>query len=160
MVPGWHTIGTCPPSYSWLIKFIRIEFNDFHIIKTKPIALQQDKVQHKGVIKYWFQGYSQFLLTHQIEEGTIWNMDDTGFWIGIPGGEEVIVPRGVTELYTASPENRTTITIIEAVSKIGKVTPPVLVIPSKVHMDSWYHESLYGTVFYYQNQVIQMTNLL
>jgi hypothetical protein len=57
----------------------------------------------------------------------------------------VIVPCGVTELYTASPENRTSITIIEAVSAIGKATPPVLIIPGKVHMDSWYHESLHGT---------------
>jgi len=72
-------------------------------------------------------------------------MDETGFRIGIPGGEEVIVPNGVTELYTASPENRTSITIIEAVSAVGKVTPPVLIIPGKVHMESWYHESLQGT---------------
>lgn len=72
-------------------------------------------------------------------------MDETGFRIGIPGGEEVIVLRGVTELYTASPENWTTITIIKAVSGIGKATPPVLIIPGKVHMDSWYHKSLHGT---------------
>jgi hypothetical protein len=72
-------------------------------------------------------------------------MDETSFQIGIPGGEEVIVPRTVTELYTASPENRTSITIIEAVSACGKVTPPVLIIPAKTHMDSWYNEGLYGT---------------
>ena len=72
-------------------------------------------------------------------------MDETGFWIGILGGEEVIVPSGVTELYTASPENQTTITIIKAVSAVGKSTPPVLIIPRKVHMNSWYHESLHGT---------------
>jgi hypothetical protein len=63
-------------------------------------------------------------------------MDKTGFQIGIPGGEEVIVPCGVTELYTASPENRTSITVIEAVSAMGKVTPPILIIPGKVHMES------------------------
>jgi hypothetical protein len=59
--------------------------------------------------------------------------------------QEVIVPRKVTELYTASPENRPSITIIEAVSAVGKAIPPVLVIPGKVHMDSWYHENLHGT---------------
>ena len=63
-------------------------------------------------------------------------MDETGFQVGIPGGEEVIVPHTVTELYTASPENRTSITIIEAVSARGKVTPPVLIMPTKSHMDS------------------------
>jgi hypothetical protein len=48
-------------------------------------------------------------------------------------------------LHTASPENLTSITVIEAVSAVGKATPPVLIIPGKVHMDSWYHESLRGT---------------
>jgi hypothetical protein len=56
----------------------------------------------------------------------------------------VIVPRNAIELYTASLENRTSITIIEAVSAAGEVTPPILIIPGKVHMDSWYHESLIG----------------
>jgi hypothetical protein len=31
------------------------------------------------------------------------------------------------------------------VSATRKVTPPVLIIPSKVHMELWYHESLHGT---------------
>ena len=72
-------------------------------------------------------------------------MDETGFRIGIPGGERVIVPRAANELYTPSPENRTSITILEAVSAVGKVIPPVLVIPGKIHMDSWYHANLQGT---------------
>jgi hypothetical protein len=134
-----------PPSQSWLTKFIKNELHDFHIIKTKPIAQQRSKAQDEPTINKWFHDYQQFLLAHQIEPHSIWNMDETGFRIGIPGGEEVIVPCGVTELYTASPENRTSITIIEAVSAIGKATPPVLIIPGKVHMESWYHESLHGT---------------
>jgi hypothetical protein len=72
-------------------------------------------------------------------------MDETGFRIRIPGGERVIVPRAATELYTPSPENRTSITILEAVSAVGGVIPPVLIIPGKIHMDSWYHTSLEGT---------------
>ena len=69
-------------------------------------------------------------------------MDETGFQIGIPGGEQVIVPHGVTELYTEIPENRTSITVIEAVSASGIATPPPLIVPGKVHMESWYHGSL------------------
>jgi hypothetical protein len=75
----------------------------------------------------------------------IWNMDETGFQVGIPGGEEVIVPITASELYTPSPENKASITVIEAVSASGKVTPPVLIIPGKVHMESWYHENLSST---------------
>jgi hypothetical protein len=66
-------------------------------------------------------------------------MDETGFRIRIPGGERVIVPRIAKELYTPSPKNQTSITIIEAMSAIGGVIPPLLIIPSQIHMDSWYH---------------------
>jgi hypothetical protein len=92
-----------PPSQSWLTKFMRTELQDFHIIKTKPIAQQRSTAQSESVVTEWFYNYQQFLLAYDIEPDSIWNMDETGFQIGIPGGEEVIVPRTVTELYTASP---------------------------------------------------------
>ena len=71
-------------------------------------------------------------------------MDETGFRIGILGGERVIVPRTAKELYTLSPENRLSITIVEAVSTVGGVIPLVLVLLAKIHMESWYHENLKG----------------
>ena len=63
-------------------------------------------------------------------------MDETSFRIRILGGERVIVLKAAKELYTLSPKNRTSITILEAVSAVGKVIPPVLVILGKIHMDS------------------------
>ena len=72
-------------------------------------------------------------------------MDETGFRIRILGGERVIVPRTAKELYTLSPKNRTSITILKAVSAVGKVIPPILIILGKIHMDSWYHTNLKGT---------------
>ena len=56
----------------------------------------------------------------------------------------MLIPRIVIELYTASPKNRTLITIIEAVSTSRKVIPPILIIAAKTHMDSWYNEDLHG----------------
>lgn len=52
-------------------------------------------------------------------------MDEAGFRIGIPGGQKVIVPRNVTEMYTPSPENRLSITIIESVCSTGATIAPV-----------------------------------
>jgi len=57
----------------------------------------------------------------------------------------VIVPRNVTELYTPSPENRILIIVIESVCSNGTVIALVLIIHSKTHMESWYHENLAGT---------------
>jgi len=90
------------------------------------------------VIEEWFQNYSKFLYEHAIQLEDLWNMDETGFRIGILGGEQVIVLAIVHELYTLSLENRTLITIVELVSASGKVIPPVLIIQGKRHMESWY----------------------
>jgi hypothetical protein len=63
-------------------------------------------------------------------------MDETGFRIGIPSGQTVIVPRSVVELYTPSPKNRLSITIIESVCSNGTVIALVLIILGKTHMES------------------------
>jgi transposase len=68
-----------PPSYSWLIKFIKNELHDFHTIKTKPIAQQHAQAQDESVIEQWFNNYSQFLLVNNIQPHSIWNMDETSF---------------------------------------------------------------------------------
>ncbi|KFY20161.1 hypothetical protein V493_07734, partial [Pseudogymnoascus sp. VKM F-4281 (FW-2241)] len=112
---------------------------------TKPIAQQRARAQDETVVQEWFQKYQAFILQHSIKPESIWNMDETGFRIGIPGGERVIVPRTAKELYTPSPENRLSVTVLETVSAVGGSIPPVLVLPGKIHMDSWYHENLLGT---------------
>ena len=54
------------------------------------------------------------------------------------------MPRTVKELYTLSSKNHTSITILKAVSIVGKVIPPILIILGKIHMDSWYYSNLKG----------------
>jgi len=132
------------PSMSWLTKFLKNELHEFHIIKTKPIALQRVVAQDYEIVTKWFRNYQEFIREGGIQGKDIWNMDETGFRVGIPGGQTVIVPREVTELYTPSPENRISITVIESVCSNGTVIAPVLIIPGKTHMEVWYHENLVG----------------
>jgi DDE superfamily endonuclease len=133
-----------PPSQSWLTKFIKDELQDFHTIKTKPLSQQRVAAQDAETIGEWFRKFQRFYTHEKIEGKNIWNMDETGFRVGIPGGQQVIVPRHITELYTISPENRVSITVIESVCSIGATIAPVLIIPGKMHMESWYNQNLSG----------------
>ena len=73
-------------------------------------------------------------------------MDKSGARVGYPKGEEVIVPIEVKEIYTSSPENRKSVTIIEAVSADGREPPPPVVIcPGKRIIESWIHDNLKGS---------------
>ena len=108
------------PSQSWVTKYNRNELQDFHFITTKPIAIQRTRAQDESKVTEWCEKYFRFTWHRNIQPESIWNMDETGFRIGIPGGERVIVPRAVKELYIPSPENRTSITVIETVHAGGK----------------------------------------
>ena len=72
-------------------------------------------------------------------------MDESGARIGCPGGEHVVVPTEVKELYTSSPENRKSVTIIESIIADGREPPPPFVIaPGQKIMDNWIADELVG----------------
>jgi hypothetical protein len=55
-------------------------------------------------------------------------MDELGGRVGCLNREEVIALIEVKELYTASPENRKSMTIIEAICVDGSEPPPPMII--------------------------------
>jgi hypothetical protein len=69
----------------------------------------------------------------------IFNMDETGARVGCPKGQEVVVPKRLKELYTSSPENRISVTIIETICADGsEPIPPVVICPGVRIMESWF----------------------
>jgi hypothetical protein len=59
------------------------------------------------------------------------NFDETGARVGCAGSEAMVVPIEVMELYKASPENRKSVTICEAIRADGsELPPPFIIVPS------------------------------
>jgi hypothetical protein len=72
-------------------------------------------------VRNWFKEYTDTLAEYKITKGkNILNMDESGVRVGCPGGEHVVVPVDVKELYTASPENRKSVTVLETVIADGR----------------------------------------
>jgi len=72
-------------------------------------------------------------------------MNESGIRVGYIKGEYIIIPIEVKEIYTASPENRKSITIIETIIADRKEPPPLFIItPGKKIMDNWIAEELTG----------------
>jgi hypothetical protein len=72
-------------------------------------------------------------------------MDESGIRIGCPKGEKIIVPIDVKELYSASPENRKSVTLIETISADGKKPiPPFIIAPGAKIMENWITAELVG----------------
>ena len=72
-------------------------------------------------------------------------MDDSGVRVGCPSGEKIIVPIGVDDQYSSSPENRKSITIIETIRADGsKTLPPFIIAPGAYIMENWIATELEG----------------
>jgi len=72
-------------------------------------------------------------------------MDESGARVGCPTGEHIIVPAEVKEMYTASPENRKSLTIIETIIASGEEPlPPFIITPGQNIMQNWISEKLVG----------------
>jgi len=75
----------------------------------------------------------------------IFNMEESGIRIGCSTGEIVIVLTHVKELYTVSPENRKSLTIIETICVDRSLPPPPVVIsPGAKIMENWIHDNRTG----------------
>ena len=117
-----------------------------HTITTKPIARDRVDTHDEKDMEEWFDKYKTTLAKYSIKKGkNIHNMDESGARVGCPKGEEVVVPIEVKEMYTSSPENRKSVTIIEVVSADGREPPPPFVIcPGRRIMESWIYDNLKG----------------
>jgi hypothetical protein len=110
----------------------------------KPIARNRVESHNEKDVEEWFDKYQATLDKYSIKTGkNIYNIDESGARVGYPTGEEVIVPVDVKELYTSSPENCKSVTIIEAISADSCKPLPLLVIcPGKRIMESWIQDNL------------------
>src|SRR5947208_17137022 len=90
--------------------------------------------------------YESKLEERKIRRGKyVYNFDETGARIGCPRGEEIVVPIDMKEKYTPSPENRKSVSIMEAIQADGSRPPPLANIVLGRHvMVSWVHDNLQG----------------
>lgn len=134
-----------PPSHSWFQKWLKRN-PSLHTIKTKPIAQVRIATYSEEDLQNFFVEYQNTLSKYGINRAKyILNMDESGIRIGCPTGEIVIVPTEDKELYTASPENRKPLTIIETICADGSLPPPrVVICAGEKIMANRIHDNLTG----------------
>ena len=107
-------------------------------VRQRPIDLVRAAAEDVEEIQGWFLKYKAICKEHGIQPNDIWNMDETGFRIGVAKQQTVL-----TELpgrYTALPSsnNRESLTIIEAISAGGSAILASLILSGKMHLSTWY----------------------
>jgi hypothetical protein len=137
-------ISSKRPSKQCLVYWLKGNKN-LYTIETKPIARTKLDSHTEQDVKDWFKSYHETLAEYKITKAkNVLNMDELGARVGCPAGEHVIVPIEVKELYTASPENRKSVTIIETIQADGREPPPpfFIITPGQKNTDNWIRDEL------------------
>ena len=77
------------------------------------------------------------IIDHGILPESTWNMDETGFRIGM-GKDQLIVTKRKRAHYFGIPENRESAIAIECISAGGNHLPAFLILSGQMHMAQWY----------------------
>ena len=99
---------------------------------------QRKVANNAASIKTWYKDFHSTYLEKGIQAGDCWNMDKSGFQIGMGRNQKVITKDIYQQSYIGSVSNRKLVTVVEAISGGGKTIPPHIILSGKVHQECWY----------------------
>jgi hypothetical protein len=104
---------------------------------------QRAKCEDPQVIRDWFRLVKNVITKYGIEEQDIYNFDETGFQMGVISTAKVITGTERSNPPIAiQPGNREWVTAIDCISTAGWSLPPVIIFEGKVHISTWYTDTL------------------
>lgn len=128
-----------PPTVGihWTTRFLR----RYGYTTAVQRALEADRQASESLqsVEEYFRKLWVVLQERGIEAKNLYNMDETGFRIGV-GKDQLVITRRKRRQYLAMPENRESATSIECISADGTVIPACLILTAEVHMARWYQQ--------------------
>lgn len=120
---------------NWTTRFLQRHKYDKKL--QKKLHSDRQTSEDLSRVAEYFQKLSDVYQEEGILPQDIWNMDETGFRIGV-GKDQLIVTKRKRAHYFGIPENRESATAIEAISAGGQYIPAFLIVAGQVHMAQWY----------------------
>jgi hypothetical protein len=74
----------------------------------------------------------------------IHNINEKSCRLACPTREDVVVPVRIKEMYVRVPENRLSVTVVESISADSKAIPPLVIVPGRNIIMSWFSEQMTG----------------
>ena len=124
-----------PVGPNWTSRFLKR--HGYFKKRQKMLHAERQASEDLTRVSQYFQCLRQVIQENGIPPEDIWNMDETGFRIGV-GRDQLIVTKRMRAHYFGVPENRESATAIEAISANGDVIPAFLILSGQMHMASWY----------------------
>ena len=106
-------------------------YPEIHAIMTTPLEATRKEAADVHTMKDQFELLWICLANYGIGARDIWNMDKTGFMVGMLKKCIVMVPREMKKCYTQNPNNKELITCIECISASGEFILSMIIIKGK-----------------------------
>ncbi len=90
-----------------------------------------------GKITHWFEVIGKILQEPAILAENVYNMDETGVMLSMPGSIKVLVRKDDRRNYRGARVKRTTVTAIECISADGRYLNPMIIWPATTHRSNW-----------------------
>jgi hypothetical protein len=120
---------------NWVTRFVKR--HHYRTVCQKTLDKERQEAEDIEVITKWYRLLKETIDEHGIQPADIWNMDETGFCIGV-GKDQMVVTRKSKSSYLGIPTNRESATAIEAISTSKQYIPAFLILSGAVHLGRWY----------------------
>jgi Tc5 transposase DNA-binding domain len=134
-----HHSGDGPPrtvSKMWLSRWLS-RHPEYQRKTKKPLAAVRKNIHNPQAIQAWFDKLLTVIRTYGIVDTDIYNMDETGFRIGVGRRHKVITRASNNRQYLADPDNRDYVTSIECISAGGVSLAPMIVVKAANLQERW-----------------------
>ena len=126
-------------SNKWVSRFIG-HHSELQSKYTHQYDYQRAKCENPGLIKGWFDCVQKTIQRYDVTEQDIYNMNETGFQIGVASTAKIICGSETRDSHAKSiqPGNCEWITLIIAINASGSVLSPQIIFAGKKHQSQWY----------------------
>jgi len=105
--------------------------------RAKALDWNRHEKNTYGKITHWFEVIEKVLQDPAILAENVYNMDETGVMLSMPGSVKVLIGKDDTRDYRGARVKRTTVTAIECISADSRYLNPMIIWPATTHRSNW-----------------------
>jgi hypothetical protein len=133
-----HASRPKPVSEKWVRRFLkRHKEHEFVLCLQESLEIGRFQANKQEVIRTYFKKLFAALAKYRIDPADCYNMDETGFRIGVGGKKRVVTRNARRRAFAPSSTNSDYVTVVECVSAGRNAIPPLVILPGKNFMESW-----------------------
>lgn len=130
-----------PVGVNWASKFVKRR-KELSTRFTRRYDYQRAKCEDPTVLNAWFELVRDTIAKYGINDGDIYNFDETGFMMGLISSAVVVTSsdrQGKPRM--AQPGNREWVSVIQGINSRGWAIPPFIIVAGLHHLADRYEDS-------------------